>query len=78
MNLTHVKFVSITKVASKITGTDLSGYTVFLAGRDKPFILGELSPDQVSLDFSDRTQRFIMLGSHYFNRNEVALIVCMH
>lgn len=75
INLTHVEFVSVAKVASEITGVDLPGYTVFLAGRNTPFILGDLSPDQVSVDFSARTQQFIMLGTHFFKRDEVALIV---
>lgn len=76
INLDHVEFISIAKEVTEVLNDDPPGYTVFLAGKNKPIVLGDLSPDQVSEDFLVQTQRFIMLGSHYFNRDEVALIVC--
>lgn len=75
INLDHVGFISIANVAGEVFNDDPPGYTVFLAGKNKPIVLGDLLPDQVSEDFSDRSQQFIMLGSYYFNRDEVALIV---
>ena len=76
INLDYVGFINIPGEVIPIASNDALGYSVLLAGKSVPIILGELSADQVSEDFTDSTQQFIKLGSHYFNRAEVVFIVC--
>lgn len=75
INLDCINFVDISEDVYKIKNDDLPGYTVFLTVGEEPIVIGELPLEQVYVNCADQEIQFIRLGSYYFNRDQVALIV---
>ncbi|MFA6062940.1 MAG: hypothetical protein WC736_10095 [Gallionella sp.] len=75
INLNAISYIEVPEESYEITHGDVPGCSVYLAGKDRPFELGELSVNQFDLAIEDSSKNFICLGNCCFNRSEVALIV---
>ena len=76
INLSCVDCVNILEASNKISNGDAPGYTVYLREDGDAIELGDLPVDQVNLNFGASSSQFIRLGSSYFNRDAIALLVC--
>lgn len=74
LNLNHVEYVKVLVDREEIESNDDDGYTVYLRSQKVtiPFEELEWSEDHV---LNGLEQPFIKIGNHYFNRDEVMLIV---
>lgn len=77
INLNCIDYINILEDAYEIQNDDSPGYSVFLVGSKESIKLGmvELSLEQITEKLANQTEQFIRLGSYYFNRDEIALIV---
>lgn len=75
INLDKIDHIHIPDEVYKIESNDAQGCSVFIEGQESAIQVGDISAEQVSKEISDKAVRFIRIGSHYFNRAEIALIV---
>lgn len=75
INLDKISDIHILDDVYKEDGNDAQGCSVYVEGKNRAIQVGDISAEQVSKEISDKAVRFIRIGSHYFNRAEIALIV---
>lgn len=74
LNLDHVEYVKVLIDREKIESNDDAGYTVHLRSQILTIPFEEIVEDDDHV-LNGLEQPFIKIGNHYFNRDEVMLIV---
>jgi hypothetical protein len=77
INLRCIDYAKICEDVYEISSDDAPGYSIYLKGKEDPFVLGELSAEQVDTNLVDQGIQFLRLGNYYFKRDEVALICAL-
>jgi hypothetical protein len=75
INLDKIDRIHIPDDVYKIESNDAQGCSVYIEGQESAVRVGDIPAEKVYKEISDKAVRFIRIGSHYFNRAEIALIV---
>lgn len=75
INLDKISDIHILDDVYKKAGEDAYGCSVYVEGKRNAIQVGDIPAEKVYKEISDKAVRFIRIGSHYFNRAEIALIV---
>jgi hypothetical protein len=75
LNLDHVEYVKVLLDREEIESNDDDGYTVYLRSQKVTIPFEEIVEDDDHHVLNGLEQPFIKIGNHYFNRDEVMLIV---
>lgn len=75
-NLEKISDIHILDNVYKENGNDAPGCSVYIEGKTNAIpVEGDIPAEKVYAEISDKAARFVRIGSHYFNRAEIALIV---